>query len=60
LLGYALGRSVQLSDDPLLDEMTRIVREKGRIGEVIELIVRSSQFRNIRGKESVAAGSPGR
>ncbi len=58
LLGYALGRSVQLSDDPLLDTMTRIVRDGGRIGEVIEVIVRSSQFREIRGKDSVATDTP--
>ncbi len=41
LLGYALGRGVQLSDDPLLDEMTRLVADGGRIGEVVEAIVRS-------------------
>src|SRR6185369_6149878 len=32
LLGYALGRGVQLSDDPLLDEMTRMVAGGGHIG----------------------------
>jgi hypothetical protein len=58
LLGYALGRGVQLSDDPLLDEMTRLVACGGRIGEVIELVVRSRQFREIRGRDAVAAEDP--
>jgi hypothetical protein len=58
LLGYALGRGVQLSDDPLLDEMTRLVAGGGRIGAVIELVVRSRQFREIRGRDAVAAESP--
>jgi hypothetical protein len=53
LLGYALGRAVQLSDVPLLDEMTRVVANGGRIGEVVEAIVRSPQFREIRGRDMV-------
>jgi len=52
LLGYALGRAVQLSDEPLLAEM----REKLRTSQysstlAVELIVRSPQFRNIRGRD---------
>ena len=58
LLGYALGRGVQLSDDPLLDEMSRLVSGGGRIGEVVEAIVRSPQFREIRGRDAVATGAP--
>lgn len=54
LLGYALGRGVQLSDDPLLDEMSRIVSDNGPIGEVVATIVRSPQFREIRGRERSA------
>ncbi len=51
LLGYALGRSVQLSDQPLLDEM---VESKGAlIGDLVEKIVLSPQFRNGRGREIV-------
>lgn len=52
LLGYALGRSVQLSDKPLLDEMVAgLEKGDGRVGLVIEKIVRSPQFRNIRGAD---------
>ena len=50
LLGYALGRSVQLSDEPLLAEMQATAQSKG-VDSVIELIVRSRQFREIRGRE---------
>ena len=58
LLGYALGRGVQLSDDPLLDEMTRLVSDNGRFGAVIEAVVRSRQFREIRGRDPVVAQAP--
>ena len=47
LLGYALGRSVQLSDQPLVDEM--VAAEGHRAGDLVERIVRSPQFREIRG-----------
>jgi hypothetical protein len=49
LLGYALGRSVQLSDDPLLDEL--VATEGHRTGDLVERIVLSPQFRNARGQE---------
>ncbi len=58
LLGYALGRGVALSDDPLLDVMTRQVASGGRIGDLIETIVRSPQFREIRGREAMIAQTP--
>lgn len=49
LLGYALGRSVQLSDAPLLDEMSaRLARHDYRLSEAIESIIQSNQFRAIR------------
>jgi len=53
LLGYALGRAVQLSDEPLLTEMQSVL-DKGehRVGLAIETIVRSRQFREIRGREN--------
>ena len=52
LLGYALGRSVQLSDKPLLDTLLARLRENGhRAGTVIELIVLSPQFREVRGRD---------
>jgi Protein of unknown function (DUF1592)/Protein of unknown function (DUF1588)/Protein of unknown function (DUF1587)/Protein of unknown function (DUF1585)/Planctomycete cytochrome C len=54
LLGYALGRSIQLSDQPLIDEMTQVRGQK--VGELIELIVRSQQFRTIRGDDRSVAG----
>jgi hypothetical protein len=53
LLGYALGRSVQLSDEPLLDEMQAALQAGDyRVAAAVETIVRSPQFRNIRGKDT--------
>jgi len=55
LLGYALGRSVQLSDKPLLDAMlVRLGNEEHRVGVVVEMIVRSPQFRYVRGSGSAS------
>lgn len=51
LLGYALGRSVQLSDRPLIEAM---VGSDRHIGSLIDLIVRSPQFREVRGKDAIA------
>jgi len=52
LLGYALGRAVQLSDGPLLADMQAQLKGNDyRISAAIEAIVRSRQFREIRGKE---------
>ena len=48
LLGYALGRSAQLSDQPLIDKLTKT--EGAQVSQIIEQIVRSPQFREIRGK----------
>lgn len=47
LLGYALGRSVQLSDRPLLESMAQ---GDLHVASLVEAIVRSRQFREIRGK----------
>jgi hypothetical protein len=53
LLGYALGRSVQLSDEPLLDEIQRKLAAEGhRVHVAIEAIVSSRQFRDIRGADA--------
>ena len=53
LLGFALGRSTQLSDAPVLAEMRAALAANGhRIGPVIGVIVRSRPFREIRGSES--------
>ena len=52
LLGYALGRSVQLSDKPLLDAMVARLKDgEGRVGGALELIVLSPQFREVRGRD---------
>jgi hypothetical protein len=52
LLGYALGRGVQLSDKPLLTAMQQKLRDHDyRFSIAVETIVRSKQFREIRGKE---------
>jgi hypothetical protein len=52
LLGYSLGRGVLLSDKPLLAEMERQLREHDyRFSAAVETIVRSRQFREIRGQD---------
>jgi hypothetical protein len=52
LLGYALGRAVELSDEPLLDTMQAQLAANGyHVGTVIDLIVGSRQFREIRGRD---------
>lgn len=48
LLGYALGRSVQLSDKPLIEQM---MQSDLRFGTLVEMIVRSRQFCDVRGKD---------
>jgi hypothetical protein len=53
LLGYALGRSVQLSDQPLLDEMAaRLAASEYRVSVAIDAILASAQFRMIRGRDA--------
>ena len=52
LLGYALGREVQLSDEPLLDEMHRQLAENDyRFSVAAAIIVSSPQFRQIRAQQ---------
>ena len=52
LLGYSLGRSVLLSDAPLITEMrAQLKAHDYRVSVAIDVIVRSKQFREIRGKE---------
>lgn len=51
LLGYALGRETQLSDEPLLAKMKdQLEKNDYRFSAAMETIVTSDQFRNIRGK----------
>ena len=52
LLGYALGRGVRLSDGALLAEMrARLAASGHRVSTAIELILRSPQFREVRGRD---------
>src|SRR4030095_937057 len=52
LLGYSLGRAVQLSDEPLLDDIEAKLQQSGyHVNTVIEMIVGSPQFREIRGRD---------
>ncbi|MBM3801165.1 MAG: DUF1588 domain-containing protein [Acidimicrobiia bacterium] len=52
LFGYALGRELQLSDEPLLAEMQqRLRRNNYRVSTAVEAIVLSPQFRKIRKSE---------
>jgi hypothetical protein len=54
LLGYALGRGVQLSDEPLIAEMqTKLSASDYRVATAVETIVLSRQFREIRGRDMV-------
>ena len=54
-LGYALGRSVILSDQPLLQEMEKRLKTEGRFSVLFETVVLSPQFRQQRGREYVEA-----
>jgi hypothetical protein len=52
LLGYALGRSVQLSDKPLLDSMLAQLKvNEYKVGTAVEMVIKSPQFRDVRGRE---------
>ncbi|AMV24961.1 hypothetical protein VT84_11220 [Gemmata sp. SH-PL17] len=52
LLGYALGRSVTLSDTALIDEMVaEVTKNDGKVSAAVRVIVNSPQFRMVRGSE---------
>lgn len=52
LLGYALGRATTLSDTILIDEMvSELNKNEGRVSAAVLTIVRSPQFRMIRGRD---------
>lgn len=52
ILGYALGRETELSDEPLLQKMISDLKaNEYRVSIAVELIVSSKQFQQIRGKE---------
>lgn len=53
LLGYALGRGVQLSDEPLLAEMqSKLKSNNYQFSAVLETVLNSRQFREIRGRDT--------
>ncbi len=55
LLGYSLGRGVQLSDMPLLDEMVAGMKAGDlSVGTLINQIVLSPQFREVRGRDYIS------
>jgi hypothetical protein len=55
--GYALGRSVVLSDQPLLNDMeAALEKNEYRFSVLFEMVIRSPQFRTQRGSEFVASG----
>lgn len=59
LLGYSLGRATQLSDEPLLTEIQTKLKSNGfHISVALDAIVRSPQFREIRGNNQQVADSP--
>ncbi|MFM9964552.1 MAG: DUF1592 domain-containing protein [Planctomycetaceae bacterium] len=54
LLGYALGRSLQLSDLVLLEQMEATLQENDdRVVPLFETVVTSAVFRNQRGRDVV-------
>jgi mono/diheme cytochrome c family protein len=55
LLAYAIGRSLQLSDDITIDELhSKLAADGYRFDTLIEGIVTSPQFLNKRGRDNVA------
>jgi hypothetical protein len=53
LLGYALGRSVTLSDEPLIDQMIDELKKNDyRSSAAVMAIVRSKQFRDHRAMDA--------
>jgi hypothetical protein len=55
LLGFALGRELQLSDEPLLEDIQAKLKPDGfRFHALVETIVSSPQFLTIRGMDAKA------
>lgn len=61
LLGYALGREIMLSDEPLLNEMLAALKNRElRFSAALECVILSKQFRSIRGRDHQSLkSSPG-
>lgn len=56
LLGYAIGRGIEISDRPLVESLTaQLVRDDVGVAGIVLAIVASPQFRTIRGRDVVAA-----
>jgi len=59
LLAFALGRSLQLSDEALIDKMkANLAKDDYRFRALVETIVLSPQFRDRRAPIVTAAASP--
>ncbi|MEC8475016.1 MAG: DUF1585 domain-containing protein [Planctomycetota bacterium] len=60
LLGYALGRSTQLSDRPLIEKIVNQLKSsrENSIEDAILIIVQSQPFTHIRTAVSTSADSP--
>jgi mono/diheme cytochrome c family protein len=57
---HSIGREVQLSDQPLLNEIQeRMAKDGYRFSVAVDMIVQSRQFREIRGREMQVAQTPG-
>ena len=56
LLGYALGRTVMASDQPLVDRMAAAGRDAS-LSQLAAEIVTSKQFRNRQGREATPAAA---
>ena len=55
-LGYALGRSVELSDRQLLEEMEQALADNDyRFSVLVMKVVESPQFRNQRARDFVTS-----
>ena len=54
LLGFFLARSVQLSDEPLLERLEAAAEEGG--ATMVQIIVASPQFLTIRGRDMLLSG----
>jgi hypothetical protein len=55
LLAYALGRSLMLSDDPIVADMkARLARSGYRFDALVDSVIQSPQFLNRRGRDSLA------
>ena len=58
LLAYALGRSLAISDDPLIRDVgSKLASSGSRFETIIESIVTSRQFLNKRGREELTANA---